>query len=112
MTEQIETNGHAKPAKEDSALAKLLASVKGAKVNETDKKKASDAFKKAMGKRAELQKALDDFDATADATAVLMVKCYGTKQVVVDGVRYAPTSRGERIYYKRLSDTPPDVVTL
>jgi hypothetical protein len=31
---------------------------------------------------------------------------------VVDGVRYAPTSRGERIYYKRLSDTPPDAVTL
>jgi hypothetical protein len=113
MTEQVETNGsNGKPAKEDSALAKLLASVKGQKVNETDKKKASEAFKKAMGKRAELQKALDDFDAAADATAVAMVKCFGSKQVNVDGVRYAPTSRGERVYYKRLSDTPPDVVTL
>lgn len=110
MSETNGSNGSA--AKVPSALEKLLASVKGQKVNETDKKKASDAFKKAMGKRAELQKALDDFDAQADATAVLMVKCFGTVQIVVDGDRYAPTSRGERVYYKKLSNVPPDAVTL
>lgn len=99
-------------AKTPSALEKLLTAVKGQKANESDKKKAAEAFKKAMGKRAELQKALDDFDAKADETAVMMVRCYGNKQVVVDGERYAPTSRGERVYYKKLSNTPPDAVTL
>jgi hypothetical protein len=35
-----------------------------------------------------------------------MVKCYGSKQVEVNGVRYIPTSRGSRIYYKKMSDSP------
>jgi hypothetical protein len=97
----IATNGKGKP---DSALTKLLAAVKGTKVNETDKKKTTEAFKKAMGERAKLQAALDAFDAKADETAVNMVKCYGATHVMVDGVRYVPTSRGDRVYYKKMSD--------
>ncbi len=116
MTEVAETNGHTNgngsAAKPDSALVKLLASIKGKSVNEADKKKASEAFKKAMGKRQELQKALDDFDAQTDALAVNMVKCFGTKHVSVDGVRYVPTSRGTRVYYKRMTDKPADMIEL
>lgn len=104
-------NGNGSSEKAPSALAKLLADSKGQKVNETDRKKVTEAFKKAMGKRAELQAALDKFDAEADATAVQMVKCYGAKHVMVDGVRYVPTSRGERVYYKKMSDSL-DVVEL
>ncbi len=96
------TNG---ASKAPSALTKLLAEVKGTKVNETDRKKVTSAFKAFIGKRAELQKALDDFDVKADSLAVDMVKCYGAKHLDVDGVRYVPTSRGERVYYKKMSDT-------
>lgn len=104
-------NGNAPTApKPDSALTLLLKQPQ-AKFNETDKKKVTSAFKAAMGKRAALQKALDDFDAEADATAVQMVRCFGAKHVMVDGVRYVPTSRGTRVYYKKMSDSP-DVVEL
>ena len=98
------------PAKK-SALALLLESLKGAKVNESDKKSVTADFKKAMGERAKLQAALDAFDEKADETAVKMVRCYGAAHVMVGGVRYVPTSRGERIYYKKMSDQP-DVVEL
>jgi len=117
MTEQAETNGttnghSAKPSKPESALTLLLASMKGQKApNESDKKAVTNAFKKAMGERAKLQAALDKFDAEADATAVQMVRCYGAKHLTVDGVRYVPTSRGSRVYYKRMSDST-DVVEL
>lgn len=107
------TNGNGKAAKEpkpDSAL-QLLLKQPPVKFNDTDKKKITSAFKAAMSKRAELQKALDDFDAQSDATAVQMVKCYGSKHIVVDGVRYVPTSRGARVYYKKMSDSP-DVIEL
>lgn len=101
-----DSNGIAPDSKPVSALAKLLAEIKdGPKPNASDLKATTAAFKTAMGKRAELQKALDDFDAKADATAVAMVRCYGAKHVVVGGVRYVPTSRGERIYYKKMSDS-------
>jgi hypothetical protein len=109
MNDSIETPATKKP----SALATLLEQLKSskAKVNETDKKAATAAFKAAMGERAKLQAALDAFDAKSDATAIAMVKCYGAAHVMVAGVRYVPTSRGERIYYKKMSDQP-DVVEL
>ncbi len=103
-------NGHTTTAPaEPSALTKLLADCKGQKVNETDKKKTGEAFKKFAGKRAELQKALDDHDAQADALAVNMIRCFGAKTVTVDGVRYTPTSRGTRIYYKKMSSVKDDL---
>ncbi len=108
MTEQMQTNGHT-TSKPDSALVALLKQPQ-TKVNETDKKKVVSAFKAAMGKRAQLQKALEDFDAEADATAVQMVKCFGAKHLDIDGVRYVPTSRGARVFYKKMGD--PDVEKL
>lgn len=113
MTEStgIAPNGNGSKNGKESALTKLLAQCKDVKVNDTDRKKATEAFKKAMGKRAELEKALKDFDATADATAVAMVRCFGGKHVMVDGVRFVPTSRGERVYYKRMGNEQ-DVVEL
>jgi len=100
-------------SKKPSALAVLLADLAKSKtkVNESDKKAVTAAFKAAMGERAKLQAALDAFDAKADDTAVKMVRCYGAAHVMVGGVRYVPTSRGERIYYKKMSDQP-DVVEL
>lgn len=96
-------NGASKPL---SALALLLKDIetKKVKVNESDRKKVTNDFVKAMGERAKLQAALDAFDAKADDTAVQMVRCYGGKHVTVGGVRYVPTSRGSRIYYKKMSD--------
>ena len=57
-----------------------------------------------MGERAKLLAALEAFDAKANQTAIDMVRCYGAKHVTVGGVRYVPTSRGERVYYKKMSD--------
>lgn len=110
MTEQAETNGSGKKA--PSALEKLLAECKGKKVNESDKKKITNDFVKAQGERAKLQAALDAFDAKADDTAANMVRCYGSAAVTVGGVRYIPTSRGERVYYKRMTDQPKPVIAL
>lgn len=107
MTDTDSTGIAPAAPKAPSALTALLASLKGQKVpNESDKKAIVNAFKKAMGERAKLQAALEEFDATADATAVGMVKCFGAKHVDVNGVRYVPTSRGPRIYYKKMSDNP------
>jgi len=102
-----------KAPKADSALAALLKELSNGKVkvNESDKKAVSNTFKKAMAERAKLQAALDKFDAESDALAVQMIRCYGATQVVVEGVRYVPTSRGPRVYYKKMSDSP-DVVEL
>lgn len=111
MNDAVETK--AKEEKKPSALASLLADLAKSKTkpNESDKKSVTADFKKAMGERAKLQAALDAFDAKADDRAVAMVKCYGAMHVMVAGVRYVPTSRGERIYYKKMSDQP-DVVEL
>jgi len=98
-------NGHTSTPKPESALTKLLAESKGKKVSESDRKATTNAFIKAMGERQKLQAALDAFDAKADETAVNMVRCYGAKHVTVGGVRYVPTSRGARVYYKKMSDT-------
>jgi hypothetical protein len=95
-------NGSA--TKEPSALAKLLEETKGKKVNETDRKAITNAFVKSMGERAKLEAALKAFDEKANQNAIDMVRCYGTKHVTVGGVRYVPTSRGERVYYKKMSD--------
>lgn len=104
MTEVAPTNGSAPKA--PSALTKLLKSLDGAKKpNASDVKAVSAKFKSAMGKRAELEKALKDFDASNDALAVEMVKCHGAKHITVEGVRYVPTSRADRVYYKRMTDT-------
>jgi len=101
MTEQAvtESNGKSKP---ESALTKLLAETKGKKVNESDRKAITNAFVKAQSERAKLQAALDAFDSKADETAVNMVRCYGAEHVTIAGVVYVPTSRGERVYYKRM----------
>lgn len=91
--------------KKISALNKLLDSLKGQPApNKTDIKAAGDKFKKRMGEREKLVKALEDFDAATGDLATTMVKCFGRQHIAVDGVRYVPTSRGERIYYKRMSD--------
>ena len=97
------SNG-SKPVKTDSALTKLLAETKGKKVSESDRKAITNAIFKTMSERAKLQAALEAFDAKADETAVNMVRCYGAKHVTVGGVRYVPTSRGTRVYYKKMSD--------
>ena len=103
MTETAATtNGTTPTPKADSALAKLIKASKDIKVNATDKKAVSAEFKKTVSKRAELQKALDDFDKGNDALAVKMIQCYGSEAIIVDGVRYVPTSRGERVYYKQM----------
>ena len=112
MTEQAASNGSPAPVKGPSALEKLLAECKGKKVNESDKKKVTNDFVKAQGERAKLQAALDAFDAKADDTAANMVRCYGSAAVTVQGVRYIPTSRGERIYYKKMTDQPKPVIAL
>lgn len=112
MTEQsATTNGHASDTKSKSdtkpksALTLLLESIKGQKTpNASDTKATKSAFVKAMGERAKLQAALDAFDASANVTAINMVKCFGAQHVTVGGVRYVPTSRGERVYYKKMSD--------
>lgn len=108
-----ESNGIAPAVKPKSALAILLEEMSAGKhkTNATDKKAATENFKKAMGERAKLQAALDAFDAKADETSVLMVKCFGNTHVMVGGVRYVPTSRGARVYYKRMTDQP-DVVEI
>lgn len=87
-----------------SALTKLLKECEGKKANDTDRKAATKAFVAAMGERAKLEAALKAFDAKADETAIAMVRCYGAKHVTVAGVRYVPTSRGDRVYYKKMSD--------
>lgn len=93
------------PKKTESALAKLIKSLEGAKKpNVSDVKAIGEKFKKSMGEREKLVKALETFDKSADALAVDMVKCHGKSHITVDGVRYVPTSRGERVYYKRMSD--------
>lgn len=89
-------------------LAKFLKTVTVAPT-EADKKAASEAFKKSMGERAKLEKALADFDKKSTTIAENMVRAFGTKQVTVDGVRFAPTSRGDRIYYKTMSSTTETV---
>lgn len=94
-----------------SALAKLLAECKGKKVNESDKSAVTKKFVAAMGERAKLQAALDAFDAKSDALAVDMVRCYGNKHVTVGGARFVPTSRGERVFYKKMGE-PQDTVAL
>jgi hypothetical protein len=101
-----ESNGIAPTEKSLSALQALLKQIDSEKIklNASDVKAVTADFKKAMGERAKLQAALDAFDAKTDETAVKMVKAYGKKHVVVDGVRYVPTSRGPRVYYKRMSD--------
>jgi len=108
MNDQIVTSGKSK-----SALSLLLEelSKSKAKINETDKKAITAAFKTSMGERAKLQAALDAFDAKSDETAIKMVRCYGATHVMIGGIRYVPTSRGERIYYKRMGDQS-DVVEL
>lgn len=103
-------NGVAKPK---SALTLLLEDREAGKfkTNESDKKATTEAFKKSMGERAKLQKALDDFDAKSDKTAIEMVKCFGTQHIMIAGVRYVPTSRGARVYYKKMGEQQ-DVVEL
>lgn len=88
-----------------SALQKLLKEIEGKPANESDKKAAVKAFIASQGERAKLQKALDDFDKKADGTAVALVKCFGAQHVTLGGVRYVPTSRGDRVYYKKMGDT-------
>lgn len=99
------SNNDGAVSKGPSALALLLKSIEGKKVNDSDKKKTVEAFKKAMGKRQELENQLKSFDEETDALAVNMIKCFGGKQVEVNGQRFAPTSRGSRVYYKKLADS-------
>lgn len=93
-------------ASKKSALTLLIESLKGQTApNKTDVKAITNAFKESMGKREALLKQLKELEAADNQTAINMVKCYGAKHVVVGGVRYVPTSRDERIYYKRMSDS-------
>jgi hypothetical protein len=98
---EVITNGNGSSTKV-SALTKLLKACEGKKVNEADKRKITNDFVKAQGERKKLQDALDAFDAKADDTAVNMVRCYGAEHVTIAGVVYVPTSRGDRVYYKRM----------
>lgn len=92
--------------KKSSALDKLVKSLEGVKKpNASDVKAVTEKFKKSMGERAKLQKALDDFDSQSNEIAIEMVKCYGKKHLTINGARYVPTSRGERVYYKKMSDS-------
>lgn len=109
MNDQIETPKTVKAAKTASALAKFVEANKGKKVNETDKKAAGAAFKKVMGEREKIVAQLDAFDKNAQKVSEQMIACYGNTQIVVDGVRYVPTSRGERIFYKKMSDSTETV---
>lgn len=106
MTTENTATASAETSAKTSALQKLLKTIEAEKIklNASDIKAVTADFKKAMGERKKLQDALDAFDAKTDETAVKMVKAYGKKHVVVDGVRYVPTSRGARVYYKRMSD--------
>lgn len=105
MNDQIETA----TSKAPSALAKFLKANEGKKVNDTDKKTVGAKFKKLMGEREKLVQALETFDKSAQKVSEEMIACYGATQVVVDGVRFVPTSRGERIFYKKMSDTAETV---
>ncbi len=107
MNDQIETP--VTKAKPVSALSKFLEANKGKKVNETDKKAVGTKFKKTMGEREKIVAQLDAFDKTTQKLAEEMISCYGATQIVVDGVRYIPTSRGERIFYKKMSDSTETV---
>lgn len=104
MTDQVQTATEAPKAQKVSALAKFVEANKNKKVNETDKKTVGAKFKKLMGEREKLVQALAKFDADAQKTAEEMIACYGTTHIVVDGVRYVPTSRNERIFYKKMSE--------
>lgn len=101
MNDQIETPATKKP----SALAVFLEANKSKKVNETDKKAVGAKFKKAMGEREKIVAQLETFDKTAHKIAEEMISCYGGAKIVVDGVQYVPTCRGERIFYKRMSES-------
>jgi adenosylmethionine-8-amino-7-oxononanoate aminotransferase len=91
--------------KPKSALQTLVESLKDAKKpSASDIKAVTNSFIKAMGEREKLQKALDDFDAKANKTAEDMVRCFGAEPVRLGGMKYVPTSRGSRIYYKKMSD--------
>lgn len=97
----VSTNG-----KKPSALAALLESLEGKKANDSDKKAVAKKFKEAQGKREAILAQLEAHDKASSELASEMVRCFGAKHIEIDGIRYVPTSRNERIYYKKMSDNP------
>jgi len=92
--------------KKPSALAALLKTLEGKKVNDSDKKAAAKKFKEAQGKREVILAQLEAHDKASAELAAEMIRCFGAKHIEIDGIRYVPTSRNERIYYKKMSDSP------
>jgi hypothetical protein len=88
-----------------SRLASFIKENEGKKVNETDKKTIVAAFKKKATEREKIVAQLEAIDKAAAKTDEDMVRVFGSKSVTLDGVKYSPTARGERIFYKRMSDT-------
>ena len=103
MNGQIETPEAAK-TKKPSALTEFLAKNKDKKVNETDKKTTGAKFKKLMGEREKIVASLKKFDEEAQTLSEQMIACYGASHIVVDGVKYIPTSRNGRVFYKTMGD--------
>ena len=89
--------------KTESALAAYINSVKNDKVNATDKKKAGEAFKALISKRNKLEEQIKALEVEETETAKAMIRAFGRSKVTVEGRDYAPTSRDEHIYYKKLS---------
>jgi hypothetical protein len=105
MNEQtVTTNGHVTTtttASKESALARFLKEVEGQKVNETDKKKTVEAFKRLAANREKAEAALKAAIKDEDKVSRDMIRCFGRKAINVDGIIYSPSSRDERIFYKR-----------
>ncbi len=95
------------PATENAKESALTLFIKSldpkAKANKTDQKAAASAFKALQAKRAAAVKALKDLEAEETEVAKACVKAFGKETLIVDGQRFAPTSRNERIFYKNLS---------
>ncbi len=88
----------------ESALALFVKTLDPkAKPNKSDKAAAASKFKALQAKRASALKALKDLEGEETEVAKACVAAFGKETLIVDGQRFAPTSRNERIYYKNLS---------
>lgn len=99
---ETQTNGNAAIVKKASKLTRILKSREGKNVADADKKKASDAFKKAakavLAAEATYKSAKEALGNASEA----MVMAFGTASITVEGVTYEPTCRGESLFYKQM----------
>jgi hypothetical protein len=87
----------------DSALTVFIKSLPKTKPNKTDQKAAAAKFKAFAVKKAAAIAAVNALAEEEQEVAKEAVKAFGKETLIVDGQRFAPTSRDGRIFYKNLS---------